>query len=272
MIKNVSDAQTLFDYLNCASTQPDDIQKFLTQLYLEDNSLANFYRTNRQETVYWPDIFEKIDEGKLLRARKSFDELKPVIEKYGHAFDFDDFRRLMIVHDYGNLQSAKTLTAAFASELVLSHGDFHSKNVLVQGNHRPVIIDTGAIGHQYWCLDYARLIVHIFTNGLDNGTADYFDPAILPRDIAVANRIIHLQPIDLDGKNDNFIVALNWLTANYAAINEKAHLFELQLGLLKEFIQISYRSDTMPPNKRVLALISAHQCLLAANTIVKSIE
>jgi hypothetical protein len=266
LIKNVDGSETLFDFLN--NNEGDNkarIEKFFRDLYLEDNTLSGFFEIKRGPKVDWSATFEKIDENKVALAKKSFRELSPIILKYYNSFDFQDLSRLIISYDYGNLIRKNCLTEEYLTGLVLSHGDFHSKNILIQGGNRPVIIDTGSLGYQHWSLDYSRLIVHILINGIDSGSVEYFDLSEIPKNITFVDNILHESKIDLDGKNDNFIIAINWLVGNYKEIFGNVNKFELQLGLMKEFIQASYRFDTIPANKRALALIAAHKCMLAAD-------
>lgn len=265
LIRNVEESETFFDFLkNRDLAAVDEIDAFLQELYLNHNALSAFFKTKLERKVSWTAIFDKIDEAKIALMEKSFAGLKPIIDRYGE-FDPAEFRRIAVSNDYGQLTVRATLTDEYQSPLILAHGDFHSKNILVQGANRPVIIDTGSIGYQHWSLDYARLIVHLFITGLDTESCAYYDLAELPNNILWIDKMLQEEAIELDGKNDRFITAINWLIAHYHQIFANTRRFELQLGLMKEFLQASYRFDTIPPNKRALALIAAHKCLSAAD-------
>ena len=188
--------------------------------------------------------------------------------------NIDVFRKICIDYDFENLNPTKNLSDRYKKELVLSHGDFHAKNILVQSEIRPIIIDTGGLGYQYWVLDIARLLVNLFINGLDKDSINYFDLNRIEYQLILSEKIINIQPIEIieGDKNFNIISSINWLLSNIEEIYcNYFDLYEFQLGLLKEFLQISYRVDTVPPNKRALALVAAHMCLIKANdNILKS--
>lgn len=273
MIKNVERSETFFDFLAAGvELKKEEIENLLHNLYLDANALSSFFRSKRGEDVDWTAIFQKIDEGKIFLVKKSFKELTPIILKYYGEIDMEDFRRLAISHDYNNLNKKKLLEKEYFSGTILSHGDFHSKNILVQAGRRPVIIDTGAIGYQHWSLDYSRLIVHLFITGFNNESVEYFNLAEIPTNIGIVDNILNEEEIDCNGVNANFIVAINWLIANYRNIYGSVNRFELLLGLMKEFLQASYRFDTIPPNKRAIAIIAAHKCMLKADEIVKNVN
>jgi hypothetical protein len=78
-------------------------------------------------------------------------------------------------------------------------------------------------------------------------------------------RLIKLEKLDLDARNANIICSLNWLTEHAQNIYVSYFtLWEFQLGLMKEFLQMSYRTGTVPHSKRALALELAYQCMLEA--------
>jgi hypothetical protein len=269
LLKEVANSKTFFDFVISPETNNTKIKKFLKNLYNDDQGLKNHYHNNKQDVNDWTAIFNKITEQKIFLVNEAYKELKPIIEKYYHLFDIEDFRRLSIMHNYNKLNLNALLDAKYKKMLVLGHGDFHSKNILVQSGHHPVIIDTGSISFQHWCLDICRLIVHLFINGTDFDSVDYFELSSIPRYLDIVDKLLVQEELVLDDVNNNNFHAINWLTKNSSIIfKPEFEIFEYQLGLMKEFMQISYRVDTLPPNKRALALVAAHKSMIAANNNV----
>lgn len=266
MIKNVDDAQTFFDLLINKSITKAKIANYLELLYLDGNSLKDHFSNKRGEKKDWSAIFDNMNERKLAMVEKSYMDLQYVVNKYyDNKVDVNDFKNLVIYKRFHNLSIEKLLNDKFRKNLILSHGDFHAKNIMVQSD-RPVIIDTGLLGYKHWSLDISRLIANIVTMGLDYNTIDYYELSSIEKDIVIADSIINKNEIPFDGVNDNAIAALNWLISNIENIYSDLYtLFEFQLGLMKEFLQVAYRFDTVPPNKRALAIIVAHKCMMAAN-------
>ncbi len=266
LLKEVDHAQTLFEFILSSSTNKTKIDDFFHNLFIDEQGLKTHYLNNQQDNSDWASIFNKITEQKIHLIKTSFKEVKPIIQKYYSLFDIEDFRRLAINHNFCNLNINDMLDATYKKMHVLSHGDFHSKNVLIQSGNYPVLIDTGSISFQHWSLDICRLIVHLFITGIDNGKIEYFDINNTQKYIDIFDNILVKENIEVDGDNDNIIHAINWLVNNIDNVfASDFEIFEYQLGLMKEFLQVSYRFDTIPPNKRALALIAAHKCMIAAN-------
>jgi hypothetical protein len=266
LLKEVDNSQTLFQLLMTSSTSKNKIENFLKNLFIDEQGLQNHYQNNQQNLSDWTSIFNKISEQKIHLIKTAYDELKPILQKYYNLFDIEDFRRLAVIHNYNKLNKTELLDEKFKKRLILSHGDFHSKNILVQSGHHPVIIDTGSIKYQHWSLDLCRLVVNLIINGIDFSQIEYFELESIKRYIVIVNKVLNRESIELDGVNDNTIHAINWLIKNFSKIFESDFdQFEYQLGLMKEFLQVSYRIDTIPPNKRTFALIAAHKSMIAAN-------
>lgn len=266
LLKEVDSSQTLFEFILSPSSTKTIIDDFFSNLFMDEQGLKTHYLRNQQDNDDWTSIFKKITEPKFHLIKTSFEEVEPIILKYYILFDIEDFRRLAIDHNYSKLNKSAMLDGKYKKKFVLSHGDFHSKNVLIQSGNHPVIIDTGSISYQHWSLDICRLIVHLFISGIDYKKIEYFDVNSTQKYVDIFDNILERKSIEINGDNDNINHALNWLISNIESIFESDfEIFEYQLGLMKEFLQVSYRFDTIPPNKRALALIAAHKCMVAAN-------
>lgn len=269
LIKNVSDSLTLYDFVADKNNSQQEIDKMLKDIFLSPKSLGYHYQTQTSEEVDWTSIFENINEVKISWIQRAYEELKPIILKYYQKINIQDLELLCIYHKYQNLDKTKLLISKHKSKLILSHGDMHAKNILIQDRIRPVIIDTGALGFQHWSLDISRLFANIFTLGIHADTVDYFDLETIPTNIELLERILNENTTEVDREN-NIVLALKWLKDNLTKIfGDSINLFEFYLGLAKEFLQISYRFDTIPPNKRAEALIIAHKLIGKANMSVE---
>lgn len=269
LIKNVPNPTTLHEYILKPETTEDDISNKFEQLFLQPDALCDHYmsQTNKVKKN-WTAIFENISDVKIQWVKDSVEELAPIFKRYGEDVNHNDFRRICIQNEYKSLDPSIQTDDNYQKELVLSHGDFHSRNILIQSGLRPIIIDTGALGYKHWAIDPVRLIVSLFVLGLDQSRIQYFEIDRLDYYINFGEKVISKEPFEItDGdENNNILFSINWLLINLEKIYPtQFSLFEFQLGLLKEFLQVSYRLETVPPNKRALALILAKKCLDHAN-------
>jgi hypothetical protein len=147
----------------------------------------------------------------------------------------------------------------------LCHSDFHSRNILVNNNKSIFLIDTGLIDKNYWCADICRLIVDIFINKIDKGEREFYDIDLISENIDLGHKLIQFEQIPLIRKNENAIHLLNWLIEWVEKIYDGYFLkWQFQLGLMKEFLQMTYRTGSVPPNKRAIALDLAYLCMIEA--------
>jgi thiamine kinase-like enzyme len=267
-IKSIEESTPLLSFIISKNTKPENIKKILNELYLSTNSLKNHYSLKKNNNNGdWTSIYDKINEGKIEWIIDSYKNLKIIVDKFYPTINIENFRSLCIYDHYINLNNKKLLDDSFKKDFVLSHGDFHANNILIQGE-RPFIIDTGAMRYQHWALDIARLIVSLYILGFDKDKFEYFDLNRIEYNIKIGENIIDLIHLEINDseENSNISIAINWIIDNIQNIYEtQFSLFEFQLALMKEFLQVSYRIETVPPNKRALALILAEKCLIKAN-------
>ncbi len=260
LVKEVSSSKTLFDLLTDCNDQ-QTINNIFNDLYFATNSLREHYKDQRStQEEKFDFIFQSLGNEKVALISQTMQELKPLLDEFNGEFDVNNLKSFVTNHAYRNINKNFQLGDQFKKKLVLSHGDFHSKNILIQGA-RSVLIDTGGVRFDYWCIDISRLIVNIFITGFDSNTKDYFDIGLISKNLNKAKQIIDMQTIDIDGINDGFIHAVNWLLENMKNIYQDLFIqWQFRLGLAKEFLQAAYRLS-IPPNKRTIALIAAQYCL-----------
>jgi len=264
LIENVHNAGTLFNWLQLSDQQ--EIEKFLKTLYSNLNGLTSHYKNNVDtgEHVKFPELFRKFQRN-YAQVTIAIKELKTLLDLYYSDFDESDLKNLVLNGIYKKIDKSSLTDARYLKYNILCHGDFHANNIMVQGSS-PIIIDTGGIRYDYWCIDICRLLVHLFVVGFDKNTFKFFDIAKIPKMVEISKKIIRLDTLELDGENDGYIQAINWLLNNVESIYDGYYCkWEFQLGLCKEFLQMSYRANSIPPNKRVVSLIAAYECILSAN-------
>lgn len=278
VMAKVEDNKTLLDLLRSVHEE-SKIHVVLHRLFLGDNSLAKHYDTRRdiKSSHDWKFIFDGFGD-KLLRAQNSFIELSALIPERNKTESIFN----QVVSLINNMQWTISLDEGHVwhtTNLTLCHGDLHAKNILVQGNidMAPVLIDTGSLGPAHWTTDLTRLIVYLFSRGIDAGTAYYYDTHEIGIIAGIAKNIIQGEKIQLEllnwddkrkQNNMGIISALNWLVDNRRNIYPSFYCeYEFNLGLMKWFLREFYRQQT-PPNRRVIALLAACDCFEEAQKSV----
>jgi len=277
LIEYAENASTFFDWLMKKEIRSNEsiINSLLTELFL-NNGLTNFYSSNKsKDTKKYNYIFAKLDERRISFIKKAINDLRPILTKsISSLFDEDIINQIIFSKTYKNItyQDNKNATE---KNLILSHGDFHAKNLLISSTNRPTIIDTGGFCYDYWCSDISRLIVHLFIEGIDNGAYDFFDNDKQIERVKTAKEIIEGKEIAVesdDSVNNGFIHAINWLRKNAATIHSEFYSdWEFQLNIGLEFLKASYKTVTLPPCKRVLALLSACEAFRIAEESISKL-
>lgn len=258
VIKLVPNSKTLFDYIFQAEDK-DYIEKVLNSFFFV-SGMQKHFKSQRIEPIKWTNIFEKFKNGRFLTIKEVYRELKSLLKE----FNLEKVEELILSEDYGKLNS-KTLVKL--GGVTLNHNDLHSKNILIEDDETPILIDTGGLGYGYWCLDVSRLLVDLFINGFGynkeyGNTREFFDLNSFDNYFAIGRNIVCLQPLHYDSKNDRLIDSINWLTSNVSSIYKvDFSKWEFQLGLMKELLQISYRTGSIPHSKRALAMELAYFCM-----------
>ena len=278
-IPEVDNARTFLSFLLDTNTKHDAIKSILESIFTNEDALGKHYmvRENPNMKKKWDYIFYDFSK-KLFLAKKAYVELQCLIQSENHAFSEQAFDSLIKSNSDNNLAIATCLDESFLTSLTLCHGDLHAKNILIQGKEqiRPILIDTGALGYDYWCTDICFLIVYLFMWGIDADTPQFFDINTISTNSAMLKEIISVTsvtPISKTTTNTNIIYAINWLINNVCIIHPKVFSkFEFQLGLMKQFLKVSSYRDTYPPNKRATALLAAYECKTAANNSIMEFQ
>ncbi len=263
LIKLVDGGKTLFDFILETEYFEGNIEPILVEIFTNHYGLKKHYASQRSNESHWSTILEKFSGNYYSIIEEVIKELSPLTE--GFNFDKNAFKNFITNQVYNNLDKT---TLHITKRTVLCHGDLHSKNILIQDTH-PFLIDTGGITYGYWCYDICRLIVDLYIKGIGYKTRDFYDINQINSNVDIAKLIIEMKELPLDSKNDNIIKTINWLIKNCPDIYGDLYTkFEFQLGLMREFLQVSIRVNTVTHCKRAIALQSAYNCMLMASLSV----
>lgn len=288
IMAKIDNSLTLYDLVVDNISDFCTLENILKKLFLEERALKSHYESKRnsKEIYNWEKLLVNFDD-RILQIRDSYNELYPIIESIG---EFDDiFKELtQFLAKRSSLNSSSHNMIKWPElPLTLCHGDFHARNILIQGTENlvPVIIDTGSLGFDHWATDLTRLIVYLFVRGIDAQTKYYYDIHEIKSLSSIAVTIIQENQIHVDSlswdterksKNDLVIQTVNWLVAHkreiYKCFYETYNCeFEFQLQLMKWFLREFYRQAS-PPNKRVMALLAAFHCFEEAKNQLSTKE
>jgi hypothetical protein len=157
-----------------------------------------------------------------------------------------------------------------------THGDLHGGNVLVyQGkNPSPALIDFSEFDEAHWSSDPARLIVDLVMRGVDAGAESMFFTGFSTwRGLfeAVGQLSTDLPSVSDDGATKATLSGLRWLVRHLRQVCPAlttdeafaANKWEWHLALCAFLLRTTYHFE-IPPPKRAMALVAAHDQLLAS--------
>jgi CheY-like chemotaxis protein len=161
-----------------------------------------------------------------------------------------------------------------------AHGDLHGGNLLVttRGTPAPLLIDLSDFDRAHWATDPARFAVDLLMRSVDKGAESMFFRGLkswCSLVTAFAEGESALRSMTGTSETAPALAALSWLAVNLHRVcpplkNEdgrERHRWEWHLALATYLVRSSYQPD-LPPPKRCLALIAAHdQLLRAADTL-----
>lgn len=265
-------------------TNPDEgrVGRTLGQLFLADG-LSDVYASSdpsREDEPPTRCLHETVLKvGRHARIRLALEELEPLLHRRVEAGQLDpasgrradEIRTFLVSSRIGELDEEKLPGRA---RRVLSHGDLHGRNVLVDVHDRAVLLDPTDIAPQHWAADWARMTVDLLLSGLAvDPRAHEWD--LLPwwrttADAVVRDRALPSgnEPPDGDPLPAGVRSALGWLRAQvpqiFSAIDGLPVEWELRLALAIELMRGTYRRESLPTQVRVLALLAAGDALQAA--------
>lgn len=257
------------------SKNKDEIERCLKILFMDRgykqivNSTKNYIKDRSPFSL----ALKNINTTKKAKIMLTIEELEELVLKY----DKDGYYNKTLISDFLERNEIKNEILILNENSrhkgawqLHTHGDMHSRNLLVDINGIPYLIDIANIGYYHWASDYTRFMVDIFITGIDN-TSEQHEWNKLNDWIKIIINYFNDQNLPLDEKDKNYKLfsCLNWLQNNYkdifVAIQNIENLsWEFTFCIAIEFLRSVYRHDISTP-KRVTSIICA--CYFLRKTI-----
>lgn len=266
----IEKSQTLFSLLLNETVSKKEIETYLSKIFSEV-CLQKFYsKTKIEYKTINQIIFNSFDPFRVNMVINSVENLENILKQYSHNYSLDISLITSIVklHSFSKICDEKLKNTK--NNIVFSHGDLHSNNILIDKiNNQSILIDPGNCDYMHWSLDISRLIVDLLLRGIDLNSIKYFELSPINTWLIDVEKIITEKNPQLSSSeeyNNRLFTAINWLRSNLPIIHKNRYTeMEFQLGLASEFLRASYKTISLPPGKRVLALLSACKAVSIAN-------
>jgi hypothetical protein len=207
-------------------------------------------------------------------VRAAVDELGPALAHPAGAGIDDPQAVIDVVEGFsrdGRLGDVAATDAADDLLLCVSHGDLHGGNVLVaKHDAQPLLVDLARFGPHHWANDVARLAVDLVLRSLDAGVESFFWHRFA-RWRRVAWLLGDLDPAidDDEDRNASVVAALRWIAEHgydvLPPLEQERRRWEWHVALAEQLLRRTYQKD-LPPAKRALALVAAHDQILAGGS------
>ena len=262
----VSYSDTLFEYISKNQSKHFEIEGLLAEIFSDERLLKLYLQKQEVELTINKNILEDIDSVRASFIENAIKTLEPILKKYSSIFDNSLINTIIEHYSFEKISEAQIKIPK--SSKILSHADLHADNILVDSQKSPVVIDPGSINYKYWAYDINRLLIDLFIRGIGQQTVDYFDINSIDKDYGIFQNILSRQAIQVDSfkSDEGFITAINWLIENVTEIHKADFVeWQYQLGLGLELLKASYKSISLPANKRALALLCACEAIRKAS-------
>ncbi|OFY70187.1 MAG: hypothetical protein A3G23_08550 [Bacteroidetes bacterium RIFCSPLOWO2_12_FULL_37_12] len=267
----VSYSNTLFGFIAKNQNQHSEIEALLAEIFSDERFLKLYQHRKEFDIVINKNILEDIDSVRASFIENAVKTLEPILKKHSNIFDKSIIDIITEHHSFGNISDAKI--GIPKSNKILSHADLHADNILVDSQKSPIVIDPGSINYKYWSYDINRLLMDLFIRGIGHQTLDYFDINSIKKDYSIFQNILTRQAIQVENfkSDEGFITAINWLIKNVTEIHKTDFVeWQYQLGLGLELLKASYKSISLPANKRALALLCACEAIKKASATLET--
>lgn len=267
----VSYSNTLFGFISKNQNEHSDIEGLLSEIFSDERFLKLYQHRKEVKITINKNILEDIDSVRATFIENAVKTLEPILKKYSSIFDNSLISTINEHHSFGKISEAQIKIPK--SNKILSHADLHADNILVDSQKSPIVIDPGSINYKYWAYDINRLLMDLFIRGIGHQTIDYFDINSIDKDYGIFQSILTRQAIQVDSfkSDEGFVTAINWLTKNISEIHKRDFVeWQYQLGLGLELLKASYKSISLPANKRALALLCACEAVRKASATLET--
>jgi hypothetical protein len=263
------EGQTLIDWL-VGKFSGGHVETALASFLLDpERGLASVYKKVGRVDDKRPnsELWDLLSLGRRARIRLAIDELKRLSKKYGgETFDeklLDDFLTARRIVDVDEESVRRGVTYC------LSHGDLHSRNVVVGKSRTASLIDPANVGVLHWAADIARLVVDLIVSAWDYGDKSH-EWNSMTEWVELSKSVVRGEIDNYAGlaghPNERVHTAVKWLRENLFEIHgvddpERKPEWEFRLALAVEFMRAAYRHQDLTSPKRALGLISACEAL-----------
>lgn len=269
--------KSLFDWLSDIGNKnkTNEIENIFKNIFSKHGILQLNKVDKTLEKPVNENILQDIDKSRVSYINTAYKELSIILKQFESDYKCnkeDILDSILENHSYSYISKSKIKTPT--SKLYLSHNDLHANNILLDDQNIPRIIDPGNVQEKHWSSDICRLLVNLIIRGLDTKEIDFFKLETITKWFdPIINLIRDKSNLEINDKYNNigFIMAINWLRNNVEKIySDRYKEWEFQLGIVVELLKSSYKTESLPPGKRALAIMLACKVLEIANENLKN--
>jgi len=251
----VADSKTLYESLRQGHLNAE-YDAILARLFTNSplREIYNAYTENadRADAAILMDLLHP----RRFRVRAAYESLRCVVDRH-----MDDRDRALLLTVLEGTDLSELKAPALRTRRCLSHADLHLRNIMVDSNGAPWLIDAVNARELHWAADIARLTADVIISAWDADEREHewgsFDDwRGLVR--AVVSDELSTIVVPPDDENYGPLRALKWLVANIGRIHAAAGVaaWEFHLALAAEFLRASYRDADTPSPKRALGVVA----------------
>lgn len=260
---------TLVDWLGQGPSE-SSVGNCLEQLFGTSGLMLGYAGSAVDSSLKLPEVADArlLTYGRRARIELAARDLTGVAKRHNQQAEaslavvdtFVKYRR------FGEVDPARTPPGIC---LVRSHGDLHGRNVLVEDRNRPLLIDPANIEMLPWTSDWARLAVDLLISVEAVGDEAY-EWSGLDTWLADADGFVRGVGSQLTMRAP-FAAGLSWLRTAVHGLqpikgaSPETLEWQIMLSLAVELLRGSYRSQELPPPRRVFALLAGAAALTAAS-------
>ncbi|MCI0559703.1 MAG: phosphotransferase [Nitrososphaera sp.] len=263
-------ASTLLDWLTSQRKPKKDVRHVMQVLLLGSSGLSEVYNEPqehndlRANTALW----NVLSLSRRARIDLALEELSGLAVKHDREKSLNIFDVTLVKQfiKAKRIDNCNEEDVRLGTHLCRSHGDLHARNILVDGNGTPFLIDPANICFLHWAADVARLCVDLIVSGWDVGDSSH-EWNNMGQWVEVCRALTNGTELKVNKDSENAKVweALKYVSGNMSRIHDKNYGLtgeaEWKLALAVEFLRASYRQQDLPTPKRVLGLMAGCDAL-----------
>lgn len=246
------------------------IENCLQNLFLSSSGLCHAFgstlRRNESELTTPAYLVSSLSSRLKANAQKAITDIEPMFLRLSIDADLSLVKRFLEEETVGHVAFGKFKDSALEC---WNHGDFHSRNALVDPERgEAIVIDPADIGWAHWGTDIARLCVDLIVGAWDSGHESFFWDRVHSWRKLLQSLIVYgsesRTSLESDKANFGIGIALNWLRQNLTKLTEhdEQSLSEWEFRLLLSIELIRFATfHSIPMPKRVVALAAAVDAL-----------